>query len=180
MAVEILHSEYLSRHPYFTARKDSYRLESGKLVDPYFLVEMPVSVTAMALTKDNKVIMISQYRHPVQQTLLELPGGFIDEKEEPAVAIRRELLEETGYIFEHIYPLSVTAANPGVLNNFSHLFLATGGEQVGEQHLDANEEIAIHYKTLEEARALLMNGSVQQSMHALCMFYAFVKLEELA
>lgn len=172
-----IYSEYISKHIYFTARKDGYETPDGKIVDPYFVVELPVSVCAMAITENNEVILVEQYRRPVDKKLLELPGGFVDEGETPQQAISRELLEETGYRFDHCHYLAQTAANPGVLNNYTHLFLCTGGKKVAEQSLDANEEIVIHFKPLGEIRQLLLQNKIEQSMHALCMFYAFNFLE---
>ncbi len=179
MKAKILSSEYISKHQYFNARKDSYTLPSGKTVDPYFVVELPLSAAAMAITEDNKVILVEQYRHPIGEKLLELPGGFIDENESADIAIRRELMEETGYEFENVTHLGITAANPGVLNNFTHLFLATGGRKVSDQQLDSNEEIEIVLKSLEEVRSLLLESKIKQSMHALCLFYGFAKLDKL-
>lgn len=178
MSVSITSSEYIQQHRYFTARKDGYISTDGKTVDPYFVVELPTSACALAITADNEVIMVQQYRHPIGKELLELPGGFIDDNETPEDAIARELLEETGYVFDNIVRLGKTAANPGVLNNFTYMFLANGGKKVGEQQLDANEEIAIHLKPIEEIRTMLANNEIVQSMHALCMFYAFTELDK--
>ena len=174
---KIISTEYINKHAYFTARKDVYETPDGKIVDPYFVVELPVSVCAMAITANNEVLLVEQYRHPVEKKLLELPGGFVDEGESPQQAISRELLEETGYQFDHCHYLGQTAANPGVLNSFTHLFLCTGGTKVAEQSLDPNEEIVIHFKPLGEVRQLLLQNKIEQSMHALCMFYAFHFLE---
>lgn len=172
-----LNTEYISRHPYFTARKDGYETPDGKVVDPYFVVELPVSVCALAITENKEVILVEQYRHPIGKKIEELPGGFIDEGENTEHAIARELMEETGFLFDNYHYLGKTAANPGVLNNYTHLFLATGGKKVAEQSLDANEEIVIHFKSLEAVREMLQQNKIEQSMHALCMFYAFEYLD---
>ena len=173
MSVKTISSEYISRHQYFTARKDSYQTETGKIVDPYFVVELPMAAAVMAITEDKDVVMVKQYRHPVGESMLELPGGFIEAGEDPELAIRRELLEETGYSCKNIHLLGKTALNPGVLNNYTFMFLALGAVKTAPQQLDANEEIEIILKPIDELRQMLMNNEIKQSLHALCMFYGF-------
>lgn len=172
-------SAYLSRHIYFTARKDVCETPGGHIIDPYFVVEMPTSVCALAITEDNKVVLLRQYRHPIEETILELPGGFVDKDESSGKAIARELLEETGYEFSEYHFLVRVAANPGVLNNYTDLFLATGGRKIATQKLDANEEIEIKLFPLEEVREILMQNGIKQALHTTCLFYAFNKLDSL-
>lgn len=174
-----LSKKYINKHPYFTARQDAYETPTGKVVDPYFVVELPTSVCAVAVTRDQKVLMVKQYRHPVGEEMLEIPGGFIDAGEDPQKAIARELLEETGYSFTEFIPLGKTAANPGVLDNFTYMFLATGGKKTAEQQLDDNEEIHVELVAVDDLRKMLEENKIMQSMHALCMFYAFKYLDNI-
>lgn len=178
VSFKTLSSTYISKHPYFTARKDSYQTPSGKVVDPYFVVELPPAVMAMAITENKEVILVRQYRYPINETLMEIPGGFMDAAEAPQQAIRRELLEETGYTFSSFHYLGITAANPGVLNNFSHMFLAAGGVKTAEQQLDPNEEITLYLKSLNEVKLMLEHHEIKQSLHALCLLYGFAYLEK--
>ena len=176
---KILSSEYLSKHIYFTARKDVCERGKGILVPEYFVVELPACVCAMALTESNEVLMVKQYRHPVAKEILELPGGFIDNNETPEIAMRRELMEETGYEFSSVEQVGMIAANPGVLNNYTALFLARGGRRTGAQSLDHNEDIEVITIPLEKLKKMFLENRIEQALHAICIFYALRKLEEI-
>jgi len=179
MKWKILSSEYLSRHRYFTARKDKCETPEGNIVDEYFVVELPTTCCAVAITEQGEVLMVRQYRHPVEEAILEIPGGFVDENETPEQAVKRELKEETGYEFSTIKKVGKIAANPGVLNNFTFLFLAQGGIKTGEQTLDTNEIIEIEKISLQELKTLFLENRILQSLHANCIFYALRELGEL-
>ncbi len=179
MKWKILSSEYIVKHPFFTARKDKCVTPEGKIIEEYFVVELPTTACALAFTEDGKAIMIKQYRHPVAEVILELPGGFIDENETPEDAMGRELMEETGYKFSSIQQVGMIAANPGVLNNYTALFLAKGGKKTGVQNLDHNEDIEVITIPLKELKALFLENKIVQSLHAMCIFYALKKMGEI-
>jgi ADP-ribose pyrophosphatase len=179
MKWKTLSTEYINKHIFFTARRDVCQRDDGTIIDPYYVVELPVSATALAITAEGKILLVKQYRHPIEEVIFETPGGFIDEGEDFATGMKRELMEETGYEFTHIEPLGRIAANPGLLNNFTELYLATGGKKVSGQHLDHNEEIEIVLVTMEELIKMLMTQQIKQSLHANCIFYALMKMGKL-
>jgi len=180
MEWKLIKSDYLFKDLWFTVRRDTCARADGKIIDPYYVYEFPDWVTAVALTTDGKFIFERQYRHASGLTLMEIPGGCVDaEDKDLESAIARELMEETGYQFSQFEYLGKTSANPSTHNNWMHFYLATGGEKIDVQHLDANEEIEIHLLTIEEVKAMLKNNELLQSMHVTALFYALSKLGEL-
>lgn len=176
----LLSSEYIYSDSWFTARKDTCQKPDGAIVSPYYVLEYPDWACAMALTEDGKVVLVRQYRHAITKSILELPGGVIDQTDEsPLEGVRRELLEETGYTFSSILPLGIISSNPSTNNNTMHLFLAQGGKKTQEQQLDHNEEIEVHLVDLKELKTLLRENKIVQSMHVTCLFYGLDKLGEL-
>jgi ADP-ribose pyrophosphatase len=176
---ELLSSEYIYRAGWFTARKDVCQRADGKIIDPYFVLEYPDWVTALAITEDNQVLLIRQYRHAYGEVIVEIPGGGIDKADlSPLEAIRRELLEETGYTFEAYHYLGKVSPNPSTNSNITHLFLATGGTPVAGQSLDENEEIEVFTCSLEALKEMLRDNQIIQSLHISCIQYGLRKLGE--
>jgi 8-oxo-dGTP pyrophosphatase MutT (NUDIX family) len=146
-------------------------------VDPYYVYEFPEWVTAVAVTKDGKIIMEKQYRHAAGITMFEIPGGCVDETDASLEeAIARELKEETGYEFASYEYLGKISANPSTNNNWMHMFIARGGVKMGDQELDHNEDISLHLMDKAEVEELLRKYEIKQAMHATALFYALPKL----
>lgn len=179
MKWKTISSEYLSSHQYFTARKDKCETPDGKIIDEYFVVELPTTVCAVAITEEGEVLMVRQYRHPIKETIIEIPGGFIDKGETPEQAMLRELKEETGYEFSSIKNVGKVAANPGVLDNYTYLFLALGGKKTSAQKLDKNEELEVEKVSLQELKRLFLENKIVQALHSMCIFYALRELGEV-
>lgn len=179
MKWKIISSEYLFDDLWFKVRKDICETSDGKIIDPYYVYEFPTWVTVVALTDDNKVIMVKQYRHAIGEVCIELPGGCVDDTDKDLQqAAARELLEETGYEFSGFDYLGKTSANPSTNNNWMHMFLAKGGIKISQQNLDHNEEIEVILYTIEEVKQLIKEQQIIQSMHVTTLFYAFRKLGE--
>ncbi len=174
---KIVSSEYLFKETWFTVRKDTCETPQGKIVSPYYVYEFPTWVSALAITEDNKVIMVRQYRHGIQETILEVPGGCVDDEDKNyEEAIARELLEETGYKFSGYKYLGKVSPNPSTNNNWMHMFLATGGIKVKEQQLDHNEEIEVILMDIEEVQTLLSENKIIQALHVCTIMYGLSAL----
>jgi ADP-ribose pyrophosphatase len=172
-----LSSQYLFTDDWLTLRADTCETPQGKLVSPYYVYEFSDWVIAVALTTDGKFILERQYRHALGITSIELPGGCVEKSDASLeAALRRELLEETGYVFGSVEFLGKVSANPSTNSNWAHLYLATGGRLEQEQALDPNEEIEVCLYTFDELKQLLRENGVAQSMHIAAFFYAFQRL----
>lgn len=174
-----LSSEYLFRDMWFTVRKDSCEKPDGKIVSPYYVYEFPNWVSAVAISEDNQIVMVRQYRHAIGETILEIPGGCVDDTDASfETAIARELMEETGYAFSQYEYLGKISPNPSTNNNWMHMFLATGGKKVREQQLDHNEDIEVVLLAIDELKQLLDENKILQAMHVTTIMYALKKINE--
>ena len=175
-----LSSEYLFNDTWLKARKDRCQRPDGKIVDPYYVIEYPEWATALSLTKDEQVVLVKQYRHALGVECTEIPGGCVDATDKNhEAAIRRELLEETGYVFDQADYLGITSPNPSTNAKRMHMFLLTGGKKVQEQTLDGNEDIEVLLVSLPQLKQMLQDNLFIQSMHVTTIFYALQKLGKL-
>ena len=177
---KVLRSEYLVRAPWAVLRKDTCLMPGGQEVPEYYVLEYPNWVNVVAVTAENQFILVRQYRHGVAGTVLEIPGGVIDDGESPEEAARRELLEETGYSFPSIEKLCVLYPNPATSNNTTTSYLATGGVLVQEQQLDAQEEIEVLTVSADELKKMLFSNEFGQALHASALFYGLERLGLIA
>jgi ADP-ribose pyrophosphatase len=174
---KVTHSHYLHRGDWSTLRVDSCVMPSGRVVDPYYVLEYPDWVNVVAVTSDRQVVLIRQYRHGLGQVLLELPAGCVDSADtSPEAAARRELLEETGYSADRVVALGELSPNPATHDNLVHSFLATGCVRTCDPTLDPQEEIAVVLAPLEDL-AQVARSEFKQAMHVASVFLALPELD---
>ncbi|MBC7720621.1 MAG: NUDIX hydrolase [Pedobacter sp.] len=175
-----LSSEYLIKDTWATIRIDSCETPDGRIVEPYYVYEFSNWVTAIAFTKDGRVILERQYRHALGETIYEIPGGCVDKSDTDfEAAIARELLEETGYKFEKFEYLGVTSPNPSTNTNLMHMYIAFDGELVADQKLDAGEDLEVLFVSMDEFIELFRQGAFLQAMHTTAIYLALQKLGRL-
>ena len=166
LAWEVLGSAYLSRKPWLTLRRDRVRLPTGTVIEEYFVLEYPAWVNVVAVTSEDQVVLVRQYRHGLGRVGIELPAGVVDPGDpSPASAARRELLEETGYGGGAWRPLCVTSANTATHSNLTHSFLAVGVRPAAPPAPDATEDIRCMTVPVADVVRLVRDGEVVQALH---------------
>lgn len=157
-----LTSRLVFQTPYFRLRQDTCQRPDGARIDDYYVMEMPDVAVIVALTPEREVLLVEQYKHGYGDVLLEIPGGLVDADDADSLtAAQRELREETGYAAARLQPLGALINDPTRRNNRVHGFLALDAQPVGEQHLDANEEISVRRVPYDEIPGLIARGEIQ-------------------
>ncbi|HQU85078.1 MAG TPA: NUDIX hydrolase [Pyrinomonadaceae bacterium] len=156
----------------FNVREDFCERESDKLKSSFYVIENPNWVNIIALTKENEVVLIEQFRHGIEEIILEIPGGMIDGDEEPEFAAKRELLEETGFSSNEWICLGKSRPNPAIQNNTIYHFLALNCEKTEETSFDEHENVVTKFKKIENVEALMKNGEIVHSL-VLTAFYLY-------
>lgn len=165
---QVLSTRYLfKRPPWLTLRQDHVRLPNGKEIPEYWLSEYPPWVNVVAVTKDQQLVLVRQYRPGIGAVHFELPGGVADDADGSLEeAARRELLEETGYGGGRWSPLTTFSANPSLQTNLCHAFLAEDVAPVAEAKPESTEDLRLHLVPVTEAAQLLERGEMIQALHA--------------
>ena len=165
-------SRTVAECPVFTVKENHYVRNGDDKPVPFYSVDVPDWVNVIAITPDDEVVLIEQYRQGIEEMALELPSGIVDDGEEPEAAAKRELLEETGFEADEWVLLATSQPNPAFHNNRIHHYLAKGARKVKEPELDENESVATTLKSLAETRRLLDEGTIAQSM-VIAAFYFY-------
>ncbi len=165
-------SKYLVENNFIKVRKQLMTDEETEKKMSYYLMEFTDWVNVVPITEDNKVILIKQYRPGTDSICIEIPGGMADLGEDPIVAAKRELAEETGYSSSEFQLLKTVSGNPAIQNNFVHCYIAKGVKKSGDQNLDEDEKIEILEKSMPDVIKMLENGEIHHPYGTLSLILA--------
>jgi ADP-ribose diphosphatase len=170
-----LQSDLVFDHRWYKLRRDTVRLPSGDILDDYFVSVRPEIAIIFAVTPDDEVLFVRQYRQGVRAMTLELPGGTFD-AESGNEAAERELLEETGYRCSQLTLLNSVYADASKNSNQVHTFLGTQALHISDQHLDENEAVSggvdVVLLPLSELRVKVHTGEIKNESTVLAIYRA--------
>ncbi len=157
---QMLSSEPVFEHRWYHLRRDTVELPDGTVLDDYFVSVRSDIAVALAVTPGDEVVIARQYKHGIGEITLELPGGLVDDGEDPRAAAARELREETGYACDELVPLGRLIHDPSKGTNRIYGFVGRNARVVGEQRLDPSEQIGIELIPFDAIDGLIRDGSI--------------------
>lgn len=173
---EVLDRKTVLKDRWIDIEASKCRLSDGTVIEPFYVNHIPDFAVIVPVTEEGNVILVRQYRHGVEEVLLELPAGCMEPGEEPEIAARRELVEETGCTGGEWKFLFKLAPDASKSSNYAWCFLAKGVKRTQSQHLDETEELEIVEMTISEVREALEKGAFVQAVHAAALYAALGKI----
>jgi ADP-ribose pyrophosphatase len=137
------------------------------------------TAAVLALTADNQVVVARQFRTGPELVMDELPGGYVDDNEEPQAAALRELLEETGYQPESIEPMGIVRI-AGEANQTGHYFFARNCTRRKGQHLEDEEDVEVDLISISQLLHNARHGRMTDAAAVLMAYDKLMKIQENA
>ncbi len=177
---KVLNSKYLLQNEWLAVRADTCEMGNGRLIDPYYIMESGDYVNIVPVTTAGEIVFVRIYRHGVVQTLLETPGGLIDEGELPLAAARRELLEETGCACAELRLIGSGSPDPARLSCRAFYFLVTACVETAVPNWDEHEEMELLKLPIAQVKQMLFAGEIIDSVQQSALFFALHALGEFS
>lgn len=164
-----LSSEYIYEGKILKLRKDRVTVPEGESYRE--IIEHNGGSVIVPVDEDGNIIMIRQFRKPVERVMLEAPAGKIDPGEDPFETAKRELREETGITAENIVHLTDILPTVGYSGETLYLYMATG-LSYGERDLDENEAIDVVKMPFEEVCDKIYSGEIMDAKTVVAVLFA--------
>jgi len=155
-----------------------FRTRSDTRVSPrtgkeheFYVLESPDWVNIVAVTDNDEIVLINQFRHGVSASVLEIPGGMIDDGEEPKLSAQRELLEETGYTSSEFIEIGNVHPNPALFDNICYTFLAKSAKKIREPEFEGTEDIETILYPASDIKKLIKSGEITHSLVLNALFF---------
>jgi 8-oxo-dGTP pyrophosphatase MutT (NUDIX family) len=130
----------------------------------FYVMDLPDWINVVALTPEEDVVLVRQYRHGTEEITLEIPGGNVDEGESSREAAIRELREETGYEAREWVDIGTVEPNPAFMGNACKTWLALGARPTSEPNPDHHEELEVVRVPRAAFDTLIENEEITHSL----------------
>ena len=169
---QIVGTKPLGNFHIFKLRSDEKISPRNGLPHNFFVIDCVDWVNVVAVTPDEHLVMVEQYRHGSDTVELEIPGGTCDARDASPVATGiRELREETGYEGESARSIGQIFPNPAIMSNKCHTVLVENCQLKHPTELDSGEDLATHLVPLKEIPKLISSGKIRHALVAVALYH---------
>lgn len=172
---KLLSQKTLFKTPWWRLVKRNFKTTGGRKVD-WFVLEKKNAVSVFCLTRGGKVVGIRYFRPGIRRIVLDIPTGYVDGRETPLEAAKRELKEETGFEAKKFVFLGKYAGNAQGETIMLYCFLALDGVKALKQKLDHGEEIETRLLTIPQLLKAIEKGRLLDATRVGVVFLALKKL----
>ena len=156
----------------FTIRTDICESPRTGRQHDFFVLNSPDWVNIIAVTPQQELVMVEQYRFGSETVELEIPGGMMDKTAaDPVVAGLREFREETGYEGENARPLGKIFANPAILNNRCHMVVVENCRLQHAVQFDHAEDIVTRLVPIADIPKLVADEKIRHPLVVVALYY---------
>lgn len=173
--IETLSSEVVFECPWYSIRQDKLRLPDGTAGE-YNVVQRAHTVFVVAMPHPESIMMVYTYRYPIQRWSWEVIAGSAEEGHTPLETAQKELREETGAEAKHWQHICEFAAQTGVSDEYSSLYLARD-IVLGEPEHESTEIMQVHTLPLPNVLAMIDNGELIDALSIMAILRTLRYLE---
>ena len=142
----------------------------------HLLTQYCNGLCSIPITSNEEVIFVKQYRYGIKTSTLEIPGGMVDPGESSLTAIKRELLEETGYLSNQITKLGDISPNPAIFSNDVSSYFACDVQKINNYVMQESEKIEVVLIPLKNIPDLIIDGKINHAL-VIAAFYLYEKFK---
>jgi len=161
----------------FEVRERRFKRRSDGLEGDFYVLDTNDWVNVLAITPEQKIVLVRQFRFGSRENSLEPPGGVVEKGEDPIIAGIRELEEETGYVGQKPELIGSVRPNAAILSNRCHVVMVREARKTAKLNFDPHEELVTELYPITMLKELVKSGEITHSIGLNSILMLLLELE---